>query len=66
MAGLVCRAAEVIASGQVAGWEALHEIESYADQRSVVVLLAASDLILTSVEIRPALLVSLKICCRIC
>lgn len=44
---------EVIASGQVAGWEALHEIESYADQRSVVVLLAASDLILTSVEIPP-------------
>ncbi|TXZ09068.1 type II secretion system protein GspL [Vibrio mimicus] len=44
---------EVIASGEVAGWEALHELESYAEQRSVLVLLAASDLILSSVEIPP-------------
>ncbi|PAR37308.1 type II secretion system protein GspL [Vibrio metoecus] len=44
---------EVIASGEVAGWEALHELESYAEQRSVLLLLAASDLILSSVEIPP-------------
>ncbi|EEZ01114.1 general secretion pathway protein L [Vibrio sp. RC586] len=44
---------EVIASGEVAGWEGLPELASYAEQRSVLVLLAASDLILSSVEIPP-------------
>lgn len=44
---------EVIASGEVSGWEALHELEAYAAQRSVLVLLAASDLIISSVEIPP-------------
>ncbi|MGL4828198.1 MAG: type II secretion system protein GspL, partial [Vibrio sp.] len=44
---------EVIASGEVAGWEALSDLASYAEQRSVLVLLAASDLILNSVEIPP-------------
>ncbi|MGL6026121.1 MAG: type II secretion system protein GspL [Vibrio sp.] len=44
---------QVIASGEVAGWQALHELESYAAERSVLVLLAASDLILSRVAIPP-------------
>ncbi|WP_412498831.1 type II secretion system protein GspL [Vibrio furnissii] len=41
----------VIASGEVAGIEQLNELAPYAAQRSTLVLLAASDVVLTQVEI---------------
>ncbi len=42
---------EVIASGEVAGWEHLDELVSYATQRPVIALLASNDVVLTQVEI---------------
>ncbi len=42
---------EVIASGELAGWEHLDELVSYANQRPVVALLASNDVVLTQVEI---------------
>ncbi|GEM75862.1 type II secretion system protein GspL [Vibrio sagamiensis] len=44
---------EVIASGEVAGWEHLDELASYADQRQIIVLLSGSDCVLTEVAIPP-------------
>ncbi|AUI85038.1 type II secretion system protein GspL [Vibrio azureus] len=44
---------EVIASGEVAGWEHLDELVSYADQRQIIVLLSGSDCVLTEVAIPP-------------
>ncbi|MDE1235575.1 type II secretion system protein GspL [Vibrio aestuarianus] len=42
---------EVIASGKISGWEQLSELATYAAQRTTIVLLAASDLVLTKVDI---------------
>ncbi len=42
---------EVIASGEVAGWEHLDELVSYANQRQVIALLASNDVVLTQVDI---------------
>ncbi len=42
---------EVIASGEVAGWEHLDELVSYASQRPVIALLASNDVVLTQVDI---------------
>ncbi|EMQ2875441.1 type II secretion system protein GspL [Vibrio navarrensis] len=42
---------EVIASGELPDWQQLEELKPFAEQRSVVVLLASSDLVLTDVEI---------------
>lgn len=44
---------EVIASGELSDWQQLDELKNYAEQRSVVLLLAASDVVLTEVEIPP-------------
>lgn len=44
---------EVIASGEIAGWEHLDELVSYAGQRQVVALLASNDVVLTQVDIPP-------------
>ncbi|CAH0531038.1 Type II secretion system protein L [Allocatenococcus thiocycli] len=42
---------EVIASGEIAGWEHLDELVSYANQRPVFALLASNDVVLTQVDI---------------
>ena len=42
---------EVIASGEIAGWEHLDELASYANQRPVFALLASNDVVLTQVDI---------------
>ncbi|MFV0447418.1 MAG: type II secretion system protein GspL [Vibrio sp.] len=42
---------EVIASGEVSGWQQLEQLRSYAEQRSTIVLLSASDVVLSQVEI---------------
>ena len=42
---------EVIASGEISGWEQLSQLSSYAAERATIVLLAASDLVLTEVAI---------------
>ncbi|MGP8308098.1 type II secretion system protein GspL [Vibrio sp. YIC-376] len=42
---------EVIASGEIAGWERLDELVSYANQRPVFALLASNDVVLTQVDI---------------
>ncbi len=42
---------EVIASGEVSGWEHLEELVSYANQRPVIALLASNDVLLTQVDI---------------
>lgn len=44
---------EVIASGELAGWEHLDELVSYASQRQVIALLASNDVVLTQVDIPP-------------
>lgn len=44
---------EVIASGEVAGWEYLDDLVSYAGQRPVIALLAGNDVVLTQVDIPP-------------
>ncbi|MEF1308713.1 type II secretion system protein GspL [Vibrio mytili] len=44
---------EVIASGELAGWEHLDELVSYAHQRHVFALLASNDVVLTQVDIPP-------------
>ncbi|YCO03538.1 type II secretion system protein GspL [Vibrio sp. VNB-15] len=44
---------DVIASGELAGWEHLDELASYADQRQVIALLASNDVVLTEVDIPP-------------
>ncbi|MGR5133264.1 type II secretion system protein GspL [Vibrio alfacsensis] len=44
---------EVIASGEIAGWEHLDELVAYAEQRPVVALLASNDVVLTEVDIPP-------------
>ncbi|MFM2586427.1 type II secretion system protein GspL [Vibrio campbellii] len=44
---------EVIASGELAGWEHLDELVAYADQRQIVALLASNDVVLTKVDIPP-------------
>ncbi|MDF4356480.1 type II secretion system protein GspL, partial [Vibrio parahaemolyticus] len=44
---------EVIASGELAGWEHLDELVSYAGQRQVIALLASNDVVLTQVDIPP-------------
>nr|WP_272491947.1 type II secretion system protein GspL [Vibrio sp. MMH1-50] len=44
---------EVIASGEIAGWEHLDELVAYADQRQIVALLASNDVVLTEVDIPP-------------
>ncbi|USD50116.1 type II secretion system protein GspL [Vibrio sp. SCSIO 43153] len=44
---------EVIASGELAGWEHLDELAAYAEQRQIIALLAASDVVLTEVDIPP-------------
>jgi len=42
---------EVIASGEISGWEQLEQLSSYAEQRSIIVLMSASDVVLSRVEI---------------
>ena len=42
---------EVIASGEISGWEQLEQLSSYAEQRSIIVLMSASDVVLSQVEI---------------
>ncbi len=42
---------EVIASGEIAGWEHLDELVPYANQRPVFALLASNDVVLTQVDI---------------
>lgn len=42
---------EVIASGEISGWEQLEQLSSYAEQRSIFVLMSASDVVLSRVEI---------------
>ena len=42
---------EVIASGELAGWEHLDELAAYAEQRQIIALLAASDVVLTEVDL---------------
>lgn len=42
---------DVIASGELAGWSELQELAEYAVQRTTLVLLSASDLVLTQVPI---------------
>lgn len=44
---------EVIASGEIAGWEHLDELVAYADQRQIIALLASHDVVLTEVDIPP-------------
>ena len=44
---------DVIASGELAGWHELEELTDYAAQRTTILLLSASDLILTDVEVPP-------------
>ncbi|MET2847515.1 type II secretion system protein GspL [Vibrio owensii] len=44
---------EVIASGEIAGWEHLGELVAYADQRQIIALLASHDVVLTEVDIPP-------------
>lgn len=44
---------EVIASGEVSGWDQLSELASYAQQRQVLALVSASDVVLTQAEIPP-------------
>ncbi len=41
---------EVIASGELAGWEHLDELVAYADQRQIVALLASNDRLEESVS----------------
>ncbi len=42
---------EVIASGEVSGWEQLEQISSYAEQRPTLALISASDVVLSQVEL---------------
>lgn len=42
---------EVIASGEISGWQQLEQLRSYAEQRSTIVLVSASDVVLSQVEI---------------
>ncbi|MCL9780318.1 type II secretion system protein GspL [Vibrio sp. S4M6] len=42
---------QVVESGELATWENISEIQQIADQRQVVILLAANDVILSEVEI---------------
>ncbi|WP_165310030.1 type II secretion system protein GspL [Vibrio ziniensis] len=42
---------EVIASGEVFGWDQLEQLSTYADQRSTIVLVSASDVVLSKVDI---------------
>ena len=42
---------EVIASGELADWEAISELAAYAEHRRTIVLLSAASLVLTEVEI---------------
>jgi general secretion pathway protein L len=42
---------EVIASGEISGWGQLEQLSSYAEQRSIIVLMSASDVVLSRVEI---------------
>ncbi|MEI8655025.1 MULTISPECIES: type II secretion system protein GspL [Vibrio] len=42
---------EVIASGEISGWEQLEQLSSYVEQRSIIVLMSASDVVLSQVEI---------------
>ncbi|MDF2153988.1 type II secretion system protein GspL [Vibrio sp. CAU 1672] len=44
---------EVIASGELAGWEHLEDLVAYANSRPVIVLLASSDVVLSEVNIPP-------------
>lgn len=44
---------EVIASGELSDWQQLDELKNYAEQRSIVLLLATSDVVLTEVDIPP-------------
>ncbi|BBM65949.1 type II secretion system protein L [Vibrio alfacsensis] len=44
---------EVIASGEIAGWEHLDELTAYAEQRQVIALLASNDVVLTELDIPP-------------
>lgn len=42
---------EVIACGELADWDAVPELAAYAENRRTLVLLSASSLVLTEVEI---------------
>jgi len=42
---------EVIASGEISGWDQLSELSSYAEQRQTLVLISASDVVLSQVEL---------------
>ncbi len=42
---------EVIASGEVQGWDQLEQLSSYAEQRATLLLISASDVVLNQVEI---------------
>lgn len=42
---------EIIASGEVQGWEQLEQLRSYAEQRITLLLIASSDVVLNQVEI---------------
>ncbi|HDY7886760.1 TPA: type II secretion system protein GspL [Vibrio vulnificus] len=44
---------EVIASGELSDWQQLDDLKNYAEQRPIVVLVAASDVVLTEVDIPP-------------
>ncbi|PMH46028.1 type II secretion system protein GspL [Vibrio sp. 10N.286.49.B3] len=44
---------EVIASGEIDRWQQLGELTSYAQQRTTIALVSASDVLLTSVDIPP-------------
>ncbi|EDM56747.1 general secretion pathway protein L [Vibrio parahaemolyticus AQ3810] len=56
---------EVIASGELAGWEHLDELVSYAGQRQVIALLASNDVVLTQWTFRLVPHVSSTACCLI-
>ncbi len=42
---------EVIASGEVSGWDQLEQLSSYAEQRPTLALISASDVVLSQVEL---------------
>ncbi len=42
---------EVIASGEVSGWSQLEQLRSYTEQRPTIVLVSASDVVLSQVEV---------------
>ncbi len=42
---------EVIASGEIQGWDQLEQLSSYAEQRATLLLVSASDVVLNQIEI---------------